>query len=54
MKQKRNQATLRAFINELMKGQTEEELATAEDRFRAYLTLAETIQQGIGNQKNQT
>lgn len=44
MKQKRQQSHLRAFISNLMKGKSEDEINDAEHSFRAYIQLARDIQ----------
>lgn len=43
MKQKRQQSHLRAFISNLMKGKSEDEINDAEHSFRAYIQLAKDI-----------
>lgn len=52
MKQKRQQSHLRAFISNLMKGKSEDEINDAEHSFRAYIQLARDIQKRKQSKKS--
>ncbi|MDB4293506.1 hypothetical protein N9954_08875 [Maribacter sp.] len=53
MKNKRQQSKLRAFISNLMKGKTEEEITSAEEAFSAYIEIARKIHQRVQSENTQ-
>lgn len=52
MKHKRQQSHLRAFISNLMKGKSEDEINDAQHSFRAYIQLARDIQKRKQSEKS--